>query len=241
MVEHGAPILKDPPQRPTTAYVDQISLPMRIALAASLVFAALWFVALRPKPVDVDGPLPGEDTAVTSRPDQAAKAVESANAKTAGRDQAAGADKAHTSTPAQPQAAKTEAKADVATTKPKAPEKVAVAKTAPRQTGAKAVLADIKAGRTVLLLFYHPSRDSADDQAVLEAVKAADRHDGRVRVHTATLGKLGQYEAITKTATIQSTPTVLVIDRKAQVRALEGLTVTREIDALVDRALKVSE
>ena len=206
MVERRAPALKDRRLRPTMPYVDQISLPMRIALAASLVFAALWFVALRPKPVDVDvdGPLPAA---------------------------------AERSTPAK----KAEvAKADVAKSEPK-PAEPKAAKPAPELTGSKAVVADIKAGHTVVLLFYDPSRDSADDQAVRAAVKDVDRHGGAVRVHTATLGKLGQYEAITKTATIQSTPTVLVIDRKAQVRSVEGLTVTREIDTVVDRALRVSK
>ena len=189
--------------------MDQISLPMRIALAAVLAFAGLWFVALKPKPVDVvDGPLPSAAPAEpASKP----------------------AKKAETSTPAKA------AKATVAKTEPKT-DPVA-AKPAPKLTGSKAVIADVKAGRTVVLLFYHPSADSTDDQAVRQAVKGVDRHDGKVRVHTASLGKLGQYEAITKTAKITSTPTVLVIDRKAQVRAIEGLTVTREIDAVVDRAL----
>ena len=199
--------------------MDQISLPMRIALAASLAFAALWFVALKPKPVDVvDAPLPS-----------AAPAERSAPAK-----------KAETSAPAKAEkVAKSEPKkATVAKAEPKKSEPVAKPAAAPKLTGSKAVIADVKAGRTVVLLFYHPSADSADDQAVRRAVKGVDRHDGKVRVHSASLGKLGQYEAITKTAKITSTPTVLVIDRKAQVRAIEGLTVTREIDAVVDLALK---
>ena len=190
---------------------------MRIALAAALAFAALWFVALKPKPVDVvSEPLP---SAAPAEP-------RSASAK-----------KAETSTPAKadtPVAAKSEpAKAEPKKAEP-------AAKPAARTlTGSKAVIADVKAGRTVVLLFFHPSAASADDVAVRAAVKRVDRHDGKVRVHTASLGKLGQYEAITKTAKITSTPTVLVIDRKAQVRSIEGLTVTREIDAVVDSALKV--
>ena len=188
---------------------------MRIALVATVAFASLWFVALRPKPVEVDGPLP------------AAAPVER---------QAAPAKKAETSTA--DKVAKSEPKA----AKPavaKSDTKVA-AKPAAKLTGSKAVMADVKAGRTVVLLFYHPSAESADDRAVRDAVKGVDRHDGKVRVHTASLGKLGQYEAITKAASVTSTPTVLVIDRNAQVRSLEGLTVTREIDALVDRALKAT-
>jgi hypothetical protein len=207
MVERGASMLKSGVRRPTMAYVDQISLPMRIALAAALAFAALWFVALRPKPVDVGTPVPA-----TAQPAPEVKADKS--------------------TPAKADAAKSEPKSRKVEAEP-------AAKPAAKLTGAKAVLADVQAGRTVVLLFYHPSAASADDQAVRRAVKGVDRHDGKVRVYSASLGKIGQYEAITKAATIQSTPTVLVIDRKAQVRSIEGLTVTREIDALVDRALKV--
>jgi hypothetical protein len=192
---------------------------MRIALAASLAFAALWFVALRPKPVDVDGPLPSAAPA---------------------EQRSAPAKKAETSTPAKAdKVAKSEPKADTARATKAEPK--TVAKPAVKLTGSKAVMADVEAGRTVVLLFYHPSPDSTDDVAVRQAVKGVDRHAGKVRVHTASLGKLGQYEAITKAAKITSTPTVLVIDRKAQVRAIEGLTVTREIDAVVGRALKATK
>lgn len=183
---------------------------MRIALAASLVFAALWFVALRPKPVNVDGPLPSTPVESASKPKPGVAKVE---------------DKA-----AAP-------KAEVAKAEPTPVAK----KVTPKLSGSKAVLADMKAGKTVVLLFYHPSKESTDDQAVREAVKGVDRRDGKVAVHTATLGKLGQYEAITKVAAIESTPTVLVIDRKAQAHVLQGLTVTREIDAVVDSALKISK
>ena len=189
---------------------------MRIALAASLAFAALWFVALKPKPVDVDGPLPSA-APVERKAEPAKKAEASTPAK---------ADKVAKSEPTAAAKAEPAVKAEPA------------ARTAPKLTGSKAVMADVEAGRTVVLLFYHPSLDSADDVAVRQAVQAVDRRGGKVRVHTASLGKLGQYEAITKAAKITSTPTVLVIDTKAQARKLEGLTVTREIDAAVGRALK---
>ena len=68
-----------------------------------------------------------------------------------------------------------------------------------------------------------------------------DRHDGAVRVHLATVDHLKGYETITKAAPIVQTPTVLVIDKNAQAHRIEGLTVTREIDDLVDRALKVKQ
>jgi hypothetical protein len=188
--------------------VDQISFPMRIALAASLVFAALWFVALKPKPVadPMDGPLP-----------TVAQPAESAKAGTA---------KAST-----PRAAR-EPKAKAA-----APKATREAKPVAAPKGADAVLADIHARRPVVLLFWDPSSSSSDDRATRRAVSDIDRHGGKVRVHLADLRELSAYEAITKGAPVQASPTVLVIDRNAQATAITGLTVTREIDALVDRAL----
>jgi hypothetical protein len=191
--------------------VDQISLPMRIALAASLVFAALWFVALRPKPVaDVDGPLPtAERSAATPSAAEAAKeSVSKASAARSTESRAA---------PAEPNAAE-----------PATPAK-----------GPKAVVADVKAGRTVVLLFWDPKVSSSDDRAVRRAVSDVDRHGGAVKVHVAELDDLKGYEPITQSAPILQSPTVLVIDRKARAHAIGGLTVTREIDALVDSALKV--
>ena len=191
------------------ANVDQVSLPMRIAFVACLMFASLWFVALRPKPVeDVDAPLP------TPAEIAAPKAETKAATKPA------------------PKAAASKPKA--AATEPKAKPK---AKPAAPTSGPKAVLADIAARRTVVLLFWDPKASSSDDRAVRQAVSDVDRHGGAVRVHVANLDALKGYEPITKAAPVMQTPTVLVIDREKRAHAIEGLTVTREIDTLVDRTL----
>ena len=195
------------------ANVDQVSLPMRIALVACLAFASLWFVALRPKPVaDVDAPLP------TAEEIAAPKKAE---------------------TKAAPKVKATEPKASAS--KPKAaaakPEPKAKAKPAAPKSGPKAVLADIAARRTVVLLFWDPDASSSDDRAVRRAVSDVDRRGGSVRVHLADLDDLKGYEPLTKAAPVMQTPTVLVIDREKRAHAIEGLTVTREIDTLVDRTL----
>ena len=192
--------------------MDQISLPMRIALAASLVFAALWFVALRPKAVEenVDGPLPTV-SAEKVESDGAAKAKPEADA-------------AKAPTAAAPEAAK------AAETKKAAPKPA-------KSTGPQAVLADVKAGRTVVLLFS-ALNVSTDDRYVRRAVAAIDRHDGKVRVHQARIGNLPKYEAITKSVPVTTSPTVLVINRDKQAQAITGLTTTRELDQAVRVALK---
>ena len=173
---------------------------MRLALVATMLFATLWFVALKPKPIEaVDEPAPAPKAATPAKP----------------------------ATPAQT-AVKPVRKA--ATPAPK-PKRVVPA------TGPERVLADIKANKVVVLLFWDPKARSPEDRVVREELKAVDRRDGRVKVHTASISQLRAYEQITKAAMVAQSPTVLVIDREAQARMLEGLTVTREIDTVVDRIL----
>jgi hypothetical protein len=217
---------------------------MRIALAAVLCFAALWFVALRPKPVaDVaTDPVPAapKSTSVTERPAQAKKAVEKLNGTSAKREAAKVEAKAAPATP-QVQAAKPAAtKAETApataakerTTKPATP---AATKAAPK-AGADAVVADIKAGRTVVLLFWDGK--SSEDKAVRRAVAKVDRHDGKVRVHVAQLRQISRYGAITQGVPVTSSPTVVVIGKNGKAEVIRGLTVTAEIDDTVSGVLR---
>lgn len=190
---------------------------MRIALGAVLVFAALWFVALKPKPVEE----------VAADPAPAAESATPAQSSAA------------TETPA-PAAAepKTTAKAEAETPKATtAKESTAKKSGAKAKTGADRVLADLDAGRTVVLLVWDGK--SADDRSVRRAVSRVDRHGGKVRTHVVSLSKLSSYEAITKGVPITESPTVLVIDRQRQARTISGLTVKGEIDDAVDRALAV--
>ena len=220
---------------------------MRIAFAAVLAFAALWFVALRPKPVEDVAPAPApapaakpKATKVTERPAQAAKAVGKANEATAGRQAAA-------QQPAQAQAAKPAvAKADPApATAPKAqaPEPAAAAKPAQAKpaparklSGGDAVVADVKAGRTVVLLFWDGK--ATEDKAVRRAVARVDRRGGKVRVHVANLRNLSRYGAITRSVPVTDSPTVLVIGKGGKAEAIRGLTVTAEIDDAVAGVLR---
>jgi hypothetical protein len=217
--------------RPTIAVVEQISLPMRIALGVVLAFAALWFVALRPKPVssNVDAPLPAAPAKKATPAKAKAKATAETKAKV---HQAAAAPAA-----AKPKAA-APAKAETAKAAPAKPAPTP-APEAKKLTPSQQVVADVKSGHTVVLLFWDGKNHSSDDRAVRRAVSDVDRHGGKVRVRVAPLDRIGDYEAIVKGAPVQTSPTVLVIDRKAQARLIEGLTVTREIDNAVGRALKV--
>jgi hypothetical protein len=88
--------------------MDQVSRPMLIALAATVMLAAVWLIALRPKPPEVaDTPL-APVTAV-SKAREAAAASDAANSKLSGvSDQgaAANAPAPAAATPTAPAAAK---------------------------------------------------------------------------------------------------------------------------------------
>lgn len=183
---------------------------MRIALLVVLAFAGLWFAALRPK-------------VPTEAPIEPIPAAQPAKAKVA--EAAAAQPKAAAAKP-KPAAAKPKA----AVTKP-AP---AVAKPAP-VTGVERVVSDVRAGHTTVLLFW--DRSSSDDREVRRAVAGIDRRGGKVKVHVAPISRVGAYEQITGGAPVVTSPTVLVLDGKGRTRSIGGLTVTRELDELVGKAL----
>lgn len=212
--------------------VSQVSLPMRIALLATLAFSALWLVALRPKaPPESATPAP---VPVQSAPGKAAE-------------QARGAADASQASAAEKQAAADAAGTEAGTAKPTTP-----ADTAPAKPGAidieaiggkvdskavKAVIADIKAGKVVVLLFW--DRNVSDDRAVRTAVASVSTRNGKVAKHVASLDALADYEPITRGVPVVTSPTVLIIDRARRARSVAGLTTHGELDELVSRALKV--
>ncbi|HEV3000004.1 MAG TPA: hypothetical protein VGW75_04620 [Solirubrobacteraceae bacterium] len=211
--------------------MSQVSLPVRIALAASLAFAALWFVALRPKPVpDAAAPAPA---GAQSAPGKAVeKAQDAAAAQKAGVDKSeAAAAAAGSETAAAPSGVAARKKA----AQPGAQIDVSAGEDVSR--GAQAVLRDVGAGKVAILLFW--DRRVSDDRAVRAAVEAVSRRRGKVAVHTASMQRLADYEPITRGVPVVTSPTVLVIDRARRARSVGGLTVTRELEDLVDKAIRV--
>jgi hypothetical protein len=205
---------------------------MRIALLVVLAFAGVWFAVLRPKPVEVAPPAPAPaaqaGSGVTGAPEKAEDAVARANGSAAAKE-AAASDKAA------PKADAPAAKTDAAAPKTAEPAKAAKPAAAKPLSPVKRVLADLDAERTAVLLFW--DRRVSDDREVRRAVNAIDRHDGKVRVHVASIGQVGRFEAITNGVPVVTSPTVLVIGKDRRARVVTGLTVTRELDELVVKAL----
>jgi hypothetical protein len=229
--------------------VDKISLPFRIVLIVALVFAVLWFLVLRPKPVTGGEPAataPGV-TGLTNDVAKANKAVDASNAAAARSEGAANAvGGSSTTTATKPSATAVKPGAASATAKPATPAKpakpvapAAVAK--PAKPGladdaapgdpSRPLLASVDAGKVVVVLFWN--KNAPDDRATRRALRAIDLHGGKVVASAVPIGDVGRYEAITRGARILESPTVLVIGAGGKARAITGYTQSGEIDQAV--------
>jgi hypothetical protein len=227
--------------------VDKISLPFRIVLIVALLFAVLWFLVLRPKPVaDVEpAATPPGVTGLANDVAKANKAVDASNAAAARREAAANA-VGRSSTTATTKSSATGAKpaATTATTKaakaaPAAKPAAAVAK--PAKPGladdaapgdpSRPLLASVDAGKVVVVLFWN--KNASDDRATRRGLRSVDLHGGKVVASAVPIGDVGRYEAITRGVQVLESPTVLVIGAGGKARAITGYTQAKEMDQAV--------
>jgi len=231
--------------------VDKISLPFRIVLIVALLFAVLWFLVLRPKPVaDVEpAATPPGVTGLANDVAKANKAVDASNAAAARREAAANA-VGHSSTTATTKSSATKPTAAAATTKaakaakpakaaPAAKPAAAVAK--PAKPGladdaapgdpSRPLLASVDAGKVVVVLFWN--KNASDDRATRRGLRSVDLHGGKVVASAVPIGDVGRYEAITRGVQVLESPTVLVIGAGGKARAITGYTQPKEIDQAV--------
>jgi hypothetical protein len=233
--------------------VDKISLPFRIVLIVALVFAVVWFLVLRPKPVADGEPAvtpPGvtglandvakankavdASNAAAARSEAAANAVGGSSTTAATKPSATAAKPGATSATAKPaKAAKPAAPAAVA--KPAKPAKPGLADDAAPGDPSRPLLASVDAGKVVVVLFWNKS--ASDDRATRRALRAIDLHGGKVVASAVAIGDVGRYEAITRGVQVLESPTVLVIGAGGKARAITGYTQAKEIDEVVGSAL----
>lgn len=100
---------------------------------------------------------------------------------------------------------------------------------------AATVGAQLRGGKTVLLLFWKPS--SVDDQAVHSQVQTANRSlRGKVAVDYAKPGEVGSFGTVTRDVSVLQTPTLLIINRKGLATTITGLTDAFSIEQAVREA-----
>jgi hypothetical protein len=210
--------------------VDQISLPYRIGLVALLVVGGLWFVLLRPKPV-TDTPATTTAPGVTGLANDVTKAKgasDTSDAANAATDAAANA--AHGSgTAVTPATGTATTPAPGATSSKPAASDLAAAAVAGDPS--RAVLSAVDAGKVAVVLFWN--RKASDDRATRRALRHVERHHGKVVTRAIPISQVGKYEAITRSAQVLESPTVLVIGAGGKARAITGYTQASEINQLV--------
>lgn len=141
-------------------------------------------------------------------------------------------------------AAASKSAAQPSTVAPSTPATAAKAPTKPSSTqqvygktlaNTGAVEHELKAGKTVLILFWNPV--ASDDQAVHRQVQAArDKEGSKVAVHYALAKEVGSFGSITRSIPVYQTPTLLVIAPNRQVTTVLGFPDAFGIEQAISEA-----
>jgi hypothetical protein len=240
----------------------QVSRPMQIALAATLLLLAVWFVALRPKssthaesaaapsaaPAQTTqapaGPTAPGTAGLTRAVDKAHGAVTTANGDAARAEQtsADGATPAGSASgPAQPSAAANAGASARAATPPAKPHARHAAAPARRRAAAsprvRAVKAALRDHRAVAIAFVDPH--TADARAVAGEIRHVSHFGGRAVTLAVPLTSLSAYDFITKSVEVTVAPTVVIVDPRRHATTIVGFADRGEIEQRLADALAV--
>jgi hypothetical protein len=97
------------------------------------------------------------------------------------------------------------------------------------------VAAELKHGKTVLLLFLNPSAYD-DDAVAIETVEVARKLGHSLSVHYARASQVNSFGSITREIQVYQTPTLLIVNHKKQVTTLTGLTNAYAIEQAIAEA-----
>ncbi|HWF71852.1 MAG TPA: hypothetical protein VG186_00830 [Solirubrobacteraceae bacterium] len=236
------------------------SRPLLGLLVATVAFFALWLVALKPSSSNPSGNsgLGQYQSALNAA--KASAAAQNRAAAAAGNTVAGSASRHASTTPAagaKPAAASAKpaaASTTPATAKPATkshhttrthttvrPHARAHTKAAPRVTTpaqrANVVNRALAHHKVLALLFYNPA--AADDQAVKRELGAIPARHGNVVKLAIPLSELASYPVVTNQVLIETSPTLVIIDRGAQAFSLVGFVDGLEIAQRVDDALSM--
>lgn len=241
----------------------QVSRPMIIALLGTLLFAAVWFVILRPKsatestgsaPV-AQTPTPttpssssasgSGGTSLTERPGQARAAVQSANSQIdANKAQADAAANGTAATPgtAAPSSSSSSAAATSSPSSSSSSSSSTSSGAAPATETKVVISPDAPAGERAVMQALADDKvvvllfwdsKAADDRQARRAVRSAVAGRKNVEVATIPASQVGKYEAITGGITIEQTPTTMIIGPSMKAITIGGLVDELEIEQAI--------
>jgi hypothetical protein len=235
--------------------MDQVSRPMQFLLIGVLAFAAVWYVALRPKAGTSGEPATPPAAQPVAAPksaipgglgnsvDKARAAKTQGGATAAGRSaQANAADPTVAAAkPAPAKAAPVKPSVTRAQPKPNPKPKPATRthRARPEPAGASPgkVRRALARGHTVVLLFYTAS--GSDDRAVRSELSGVGRRGGRVNVWGVSVRGLSRFRNVLAGVQVLQTPSVLVLSPRGRDPVLlAGYTDRTEIDQVAAAALR---
>lgn len=236
----------------------QVSRPLIALLVASVVFFAVWMVALKPQTGGSSSSSSGSLGSAVAKAHQAVKQSDAASVAHGGT---------VATTPTSPTTpAATSTLANHAPTTPATPAKAAAAK--PSATAAKSnttaatkhksaatthpaaasaartaaqrqavVLHALRTHKVVAMLFYNHL--AADDRAVKQELSAVPTHGGKVVKLAIPLDELAQYGIVTRQVPVTASPTLIIIDRQHKAWTVVGFASEFEISQRISDALAV--
>jgi hypothetical protein len=190
-----------------------VSRPLIGVLVATVVFFALWVVALKPSSSGTSG---------NSGLGQYQSAINAAKAAAAANNTAVTTPAAAATTPAAAAAAKPAAA-------------VAPAHVSTPTQRLNVVDRALVRHNVLALLFYNPA--APDDQAVRQELRAIPTSGGRVVKLAVPLKELSSYPVVTSQVLVQGSPTLVIVDRSARAFTLVGFADGFEIAHRVRDAL----
>jgi hypothetical protein len=220
-----------------------VSRPLIGLLLATVVFFALWMVALKPhgSSGSASGSAKqglGQYQADINAAHRAVQTVNDANAR-------AGAVPSAPATASVPAPARVTAAARVtmptsasATAGPvPAPKSVARAAASPKPAASRRASVEhaLRAHRVLALLFYNPA--APDDRAIRQELAGVATHGGRVFKLAIPLNEIGRYTSITEELPVNLSPTLVLVAPDRQTDEIVGYADPFEISQRIDDAL----
>ena len=232
----------------------RVPKPMLGLLMGTIVFFAIWMVALKPKSSAGGGSQGGvgQYQPAINQAHQAVTTSNQANAKLGAPTATAPAPKTATpataapNTPAKTAATKSTATSTTATkttaTNGTAAKATSAANNAPDITqsaasGVQAIQSAIRSGKVVAVLFYNDA--AADDRAVKSELANVPTHHGKVVKLAVPVSQLTQYSVVTQQIPVVTAPTLVLIDAARQATTITGDADPVEIAPRIDDALSV--
>ncbi len=92
----------------------------------------------------------------------------------------------------------------------------------------------LDAKKNVVILFWN--KNGVDDRSVKKSVDRVSRHGGSVVKFTDTVDNLSHYTRITAAATVNTTPAIVVVNRRGQAEVMTGYNDYQTINQFVSNA-----